>query len=261
MNLATLEDFDTIGVDEIEASRRALGATPPEFAEHLGWSTRKYQRVLEGARDADGYVDRDVALAVRGLAHVLLGTDDEEPAGTVTDTDLTALDHKHASAFFGGRTYPQILQNRLNEAGEWTAQVTPHLLRLVADRAVRRKLITYGEAATTLEERGLTKRVWPRTLYGMPLGAICYCLMTLGRETKMRIPLLSVIVVKASGEPGPGLDPVIQDFIKQYETKERAKEKLTFLKRNRETMLQELQQEVFDFPHWPGVLHALAAER
>ena len=34
-------------------------------------------------------------------------------------------------------------------------------------------------------KRGLTRRVWPRTLYGMPLGAICSALMTLSEEAKI----------------------------------------------------------------------------
>lgn len=254
MVLGSLEDFDTVPVEEVEACRRALGATPSEFAEQLGWSTRKYQRVLEAAREADGYVDRDVALAIRGLANVLMGND-EDGAGEAIDDPWP--DEVEEKSFLDGRTYPEILSNMLEESGEWTAQVTPHLFRLVASRAMRRKTVTYGEAATTLEERGLTRRVWPRTLYGMPLGRICYSLMKLGRKADIRIPLLSVIVIKASGEPGPGLDGVIRDFVKQYESGERAKVLLARLKTDRKALLQEMQDEVFKYKQWPGVLTAL----
>jgi len=257
MALGTPDDFDTVGADDIEACRRALHLTPPEFAEHFGWSLRKYQRVLEAAREAD-FVDRDTALAVRGLLDVLLGADDEGPATAVTDTDGLLWGNDDARTFLGGRVFPSILPDVAESSGPWTAQVTPHLLRLVAERAVRGKPITYGEAATTLEERNLTKRVWPRTLYGMPLGAICRALMTLGREADIRIPLLSAIVVKASGQPGPGIDDLIRVFVKQCETGDRRKELLTRLKRDRAALIQELQDEIFAFPHWPGVLHALS---
>ncbi len=259
MSLTTLEDFDTVPVDEIEVCRRAVGATAPEFAEQLGWSARKYQRTLEAAREADGYVDRDVALAVRGLVHVLLGDDDESATGVILENDLMPCGDGNAQSFLGGQVFPHVLQEVSESAGEWTKEVMHPLFRLIAGRALRRKLITYGEAATTLEENGLTKRVWPRTLYGMPLGAICSALLKLGQEgEKPRIPLLSVIVVRASGEPGPGLDPIIRDFIKQYETGEQARENLARLKRDRTSLVKELQEEVFDFPHWPGVLHALS---
>jgi hypothetical protein len=260
MTFMDLGDFDTVAVEEVEDCRRAVGATPSEFAEHLGWSSRKYQRVLEAAREADGYVDRDVALAVRGIAHVLLaGGERSTPA--MPNPDLMSFGENDGASFLGGRTFPNILENITKSSGVWTAQVTPHLFRLIAGRALRRKLITYGEAATTLEERKLTKRVWPRTLYGMPLGVICYSLMDLGRETNIRIPPLSAIVVKADGEPGPGFDPVIRDFVKLYETGERAREQLARIKRDRQAMIQEIQDEVFNFPHWPGVLRAFGLGR
>ncbi|MXP65640.1 hypothetical protein E0493_20020 [Roseomonas sp. M0104] len=250
------EAFDTVEAADIEAARRALQLTPPEFAEQLGWSLRKYQRTLEAAQD-DGFVVRDVALAVRGLVDVLLGADDDGPAESITDIDVTLSTNSAAKAFLGGRVFPAILPNIAANSGEWTAQVTPHLLRLVAARAMRGKPITYGAAATTLEERGLTKRVWPRTLYGMPLGAICDAMMLLSREGGMRIPLLSAIVVKASGQPGTGIDGMIKKFIKQHEESGRAKELLVRLRRDREALIQELQGEVCTFPHWPGVVRAL----
>ena len=73
--LDNVEAFDTVEADDIEACRRVLGYTPAEFAEQLGWSLRRYQRALEAARE-DTFAERDVALAVRGLVDVLLGTED-----------------------------------------------------------------------------------------------------------------------------------------------------------------------------------------
>jgi hypothetical protein len=249
VRLLTLENpdaFDTVEADDLEACRRVMSLTPPEFAEQLGWSPRKYQRVLEAARE-DGFVDRDNALAVRGLLSVLLGSDDEGTTAGLSESDAILWESPEAKAFLGGRTYPMILPKISEDAGPWTAQVTPHLFRLV----------TNGEAATTLEERNLTKRVWPRTLYGMPLGAICNSLMLLGEKAGFRIPLLSVIVVKASGQPGAGVDGMIRKFVRQHESMDQAREILIRLKRDRDSLVGELQQEVFEFQDWPGVIRAL----
>lgn len=256
LTLENLDAFDTVEADDLEACRRAISLTPPEFAEQLGWSPRKYQRVLEAARE-DGFVDRDTALAVRGLLSVLLEPDDENPSAGLSEPDAILWEGPEAKAFLSGRTYPMILPKISKDAGPWTAQVTPHLFRLVASRAMREKTITYGEAATTLEERNLTKRVWPRTLYGMPLGAICNSLMLLSEEAGFRIPLLSVIVVKASGLPGAGVDGMIRKFVRQHESKDQARELLTRLKRDRDSLVGELQDEVFKFQDWPGVIRAL----
>ena len=251
--------FDTVEADDIEACRRAFGFTPTEFAEQLGWSPRKYQRCLEAARE-DRFAERDVALAVRGLLDVLLGTDDHEVKSVHFAAGAPHQDARDAMAFGGGRIFADFLPKILADCGPWTADVTPHLLRLAAERATKGKRITYGEAATTLEEAGLTHRVWPRTLYGMPLGAICDVMMMLGRETKTRVPLLSTIVVRASGQPGPGVDPMIRKFVQQHAEGEQAKELLTRLKRDRDGLIAELQQEVFAFLHWPGVLRALGLQ-
>lgn len=255
MALTDPDDFDAVTPADVEACRRGLSLTPPEFAEYLGWSARKYQRVLEAARE-DAFVSRDTALAVRGLAHVLLGSDGESTASP-SDVGLNLLNEGTAKLFLGGKVFPHILPSIARESGEWTAEVTPHLLRLIAERAVRGKLIKYGEAATTLEERKLTKRVWPRTLYGMPLGAICNALMALGHEGRIRIPLLSVIVVRADGEPGEGLDGMIKKYVRQYETREAAEDVLARIRRDRAALIKEMQDEVFSFGNWPGVLRAL----
>jgi len=260
LTLASPDAFDTVEADDIEACRRAFGFSPSEFAEQLGWSVRKYQRTLEAARE-DRFAERDVALAVRGLVDLLIGSSSEGESNSVTESWTTPIAGPDSRALFGKRVVPDIMSNILDECGEWTAGVTPHLLRLVAGRAVRRKLITYGEAATTLEEAHLASRVWPRTLYGMPLGAMCNATMALSRKTGVRIPLLSTIVVKGSGQPGSGVDGMIRKFVKQQETEDRAKEMLARLKRDRDGLIGELQREVFDFGHWPGVIWALGLQQ
>lgn len=259
LTLQTPGAFDTVTTDDIEQCRRDLGLTPLEFAEHLGWSLRKYQRTLEAARE-DGFIGRDTALAARGLVHVLLGADEDAPRTRMGDEHLMPVDDLGATSILEGRTFPSILCKIREGSGKWTAEVTPHLFRLVAKRANNHKLITYGEAATTLEDKGLTKRVWPRTLYSMPLGAICNAVMILGRDTNMRIPLLSAIVVSAGGEPGPGLDGMIKRFVIQHETAPRAAEIIARIKRDRSAVVKELQAEVFAFPDWLGVLTALGLE-
>lgn len=214
---------------------------------------------MEAARE-DTFAERDVALAVRGLVDVLLGTED---SALVVDAEVgSPLPTKREDVtFFSARIFPDILTNVGEGSGPWTASVTPHLLRLVAERATKSKRITYGEAATTLEAAGLATRAWPRTLYGMPLGAICNALLILGQQAGVRIPLLSTIVVKASGQPGEGINGMIRDFVKQYEESDQAKELLIRLKRDREGLIAELQQEVFAFQHWAGVLRALGLQK
>lgn len=252
--LDSADAFDTVDVNDIESCRRALGMMPVEFAEHLGWAQRKYQRVLESVRE-DGFADRDVALAVRGLMDVLLGPDEAEATALTIVSALPA--DANDGSFFDGRSFSHILSDTLKECPGWTAQVTPHLLELIANRAGQGKRITYGQAAVTLEENEKTRRVWPRTLYGMPLSVICKILISLGQETGVRIPLLSAIVVRGSGEPGQGLDGMIRQFVRQYENGEQARDLMVRLRRDRKGLVQQFQQEVFEFSHWSGVLRAL----
>jgi hypothetical protein len=259
MNLATPESFDTVTAEDIEQCRRDLGLTPLEFAEYLGWSVRKYQRSLESARE-DGFAARDTSLAIRGLVHVLLGADENALTAGLADEAPAGWEDTNKPDFLNGRTFPSIIRDIQNECGEWTSNVLPHLFKLVADRAKRKKFITYGEAATILEDRGKTHRVWPRTLYGLPLGAMCNAVLSLGHEADMRIPLLSSIVISAGGEPGPGLDVMIKRFVKQYETASTAAEIVTRIKRDRAALMKEIQAEVFAFDNWPGVLTALCIE-
>jgi len=252
------DDFATVEAGDIEAARQALGLTPSAFAAHLGWSARKYARVLGGA--ADGFVDRDFALAARGLLGLLAGATGSS-VGSILDVGFPQWTSDSARTFARGRTYPDVIQRVSDEAGPWTAEVLPPLFRLVARTAARKETITYGEAATTLEENRLAKRVWPRTLYGMPLGGICNAAMALSVRTRIRVPLLSAIVVTANGVPGDGINGMVQKFIKQHETGPDQKRLLTRLKKDRGGLVEELQQEVFDFRDWPGVLRALEIER
>ena len=60
-----LDDFDDLDAETIEDARKEIGLTTVGFADALGWSKRKYQRVLEAAID-DGAVPRTSAsLAIR----------------------------------------------------------------------------------------------------------------------------------------------------------------------------------------------------
>lgn len=252
-DIRDLDDFDFVTPEQIEMSRKSLAMTVSDFAESLGWSKRKYNRSLENAKEC-GFVDRDWALAVRGMLTVLEAAAPDNSVKSLTqDFDDVADD------FAQGQVHFDILDTALQSSGEWTAQVTPHLLKLVAARAMQGKAITYGEAANTLEESGMTKRVWPRTLYGMPLGLICEAVLELSERTGERIPLLSVIVVKADGEPGEGIDGLIRRFINTNEPKRSRESRLIRLKRNRQKLVEEMQQEVFAYPHWPGVIRALIA--
>lgn len=50
-------------------------------------------------------------------------------------------------AFLDGRTFETILKDHCNAEGGWTAEVAPHLLRLLAERvALGAGTISYGEA-------------------------------------------------------------------------------------------------------------------
>ena len=108
LRLLTLENpdaFDTVEADDLEACRRALSLAPPEFAEQLGWSPRKYQRVLEAARE-DGFVD-ETPLAVGGLLSVLLGTDDEGSTAGLSEPEAVLWEGPEAKAFLWGGAYTQ----------------------------------------------------------------------------------------------------------------------------------------------------------
>ncbi|UWQ20114.1 hypothetical protein [Jannaschia sp. W003] len=246
MRLSSPEAFDDVPPEAVEQARQLLGLTPSEMAGHLDWSARKYARVLEAARER-GAVERDVALAVRGLLEAL------------KDSDLVAPPRlEDDGSFLGGRSFTEIFENRRKEAGGWSADVAPHLLWLLAERATSGAgPISYGEAATMLEDRKLTHRVWPRTAYGSPLGLICWSLLDLGKATGERIPLLSVIVTRSGGDPSDGIDGLIELFLKQNTSKPERKEQLARLRKDRSALVQEMQAEVFRFPHWPGVVRAL----
>jgi hypothetical protein len=50
---------------------------------------------------------------------------------------------------------------------------------------------------------------------------------------------------------------MIRNFVRQHENKDQARELLTRLKRDRDSLVGELQDEVFKFQDWPGVIRAL----
>lgn len=244
-SLTHVDQFDDLTADDIEEARQSLSLTPLEMAAALDWSARKYSRALDAAREAEA-VSRDFALAVRGIIEVS-GEHSGKPQDLVDD-----------GRFLNGRTFETILKDHSNTEEGWSAEVAPHLLRLLAERvALGGGTISYGEAATTLEERGLTHRVWPRTAYGRPLGLICKALLDLGAETGERIPLISVIVTKAGGDPSDGIDGLVKSYLKHHEPKPRRKEKIAMLKQDRRALIQELQREVLQYRHWPGVVRAL----
>lgn len=243
--LSSIEDFDEISAEDIEEARQSLLLTPLEMAEALDWSPRKYSRVLDAAREA-GAVNRDVALAVRGVMEV---------RGDCKSSPQIDQDDR---SFLGGKSFEEIFKRHRHEAGGWTAEVAPDLLRLLVERVlVNGSTITYGEVATTLEERSLTHRVWPRTAYGSPLGLICEALLELSEQTNNRIPLISVIVTRAGGDPSYGIDGLVKSYFKLHEPKAVRKEQVARLKRDRSSLMKDLQREVFDYPHWPGVVRAL----
>ena len=243
--LTHIEQFDHVTADDIEDARQSLSLTPSEMAAALDWSARKYSRTLDGAREAEA-VSRDFALAVRGIIDV-----SDERIGKQKD-------FVDDGAFLEGRTFESILQDQCDAEGGWSAEVAPHLLRLLAERVtLGAGTISYGEAATTLEERGLTHRVWPRTAYGRPLGLICKVLLDLGAETGERIPLISVIVTKAGGDPSDGIDGLLKTYLRRHEPKLRRKEKIAKLRQDRSAQIHELQQEALHYRHWPGVVRAL----
>jgi len=251
-----IADCDHVAADEIEECRKQLGCTPAELADHLGWSTRKYQRVIDAAKE-EGDTPRDVVLSLFGLSKLLntsaVGkTDRKAPAGG-------------KSLFFGkGADYTDVIDkecaDQLNQGHKWTAEVTPHILRELAICAQQSLRITYNDLAEKLETAKATKRVWPRTAYGRPLGSVCTILTELGRITRKRIPLLSVIVVKQDGRPGEGFDDMTKAFFSLHEA-DQYRALMARMRSEREGMIAELQKEVFDFPHWEEVLRVLGLNR
>lgn len=248
-----LDDCDDVTADDIEACRKQLGFTPAEFAEHLGWSTRKYQRAVEAARE-DGTAPRDVVLSLFGLTKLV------DKASRRSGSNALPKAANGKKFFEHGVDYTRVLDGvcveQRDEGHEWTADVTPHVLREVAVCASQAVRITYNDLAEKLEAKGHTHRVWPRTAYGRPLGGVCTTLTELGRITGKRIPLLSVIVVKQDGSPGEGFDGLTKEFFKVHESN-RYREMAARMRNEREVMVAELQREVLQFPHWEEVLRAL----
>lgn len=238
LTLDNLDLFDEVSEDDVESVRKALSLTPLEMAAALNWSSRKYSRVLEAARES-GTVDRDFALALRGLLHVC---HDHRQSAAPTQDDGSFLD---------GKSFEGIFQHLQQSAGGWSSEVAPHLLRLLAERAANKSAISYGEAATVLEDRKMTHKVWPRTAYGRPLGLICEALHELEKQTGKRIPPISVIVTKAGGDPSEGIDWHVKKYLKLHG------ESTKKLKEDRSTLMQNLHEEVFEYPNWPGVVRAL----
>lgn len=245
IEVATIEDCDQVTSEVVENTRRALGMSSLEFSETLGWSQRKYQRTLDAASE-DGLVPRDVALAVRGILSILSSDGLQEP---------TELQSPGAPSSPVGDEVPEIFQELADSPGSWTERIAPHIMRVLSDRASRGALITYGELAETLEDAGLTKRVWPRTAYAHPLGLVCSVCIELGKIRDQRIPLLTAIVVRSAGEPGVGFDGMVRHFLKKQE-KGAYQDAWKRFKANRTAEIAVLQQEVFDFPYWSEVLKA-----
>ena len=246
-----ITDCDHVAADEIEECRKQLGCTPAELADHLGWSTRKYQRVVEAAKE-DGDTPRDVVLSLFGLSKLL-------NTSAVGQTDRKAP-ASSKSLFFGkGADYTEVIDkectDQLNQGHKWTAEITPPILRELAIRASQGLRITYNDLAEKLESAG-SKRVWPRTAYGRPLGSVCKVINELSRTAKKRIPLLSVIVVKQDGGPGEGFDDMTKEFFSLHEANQ-YRELMARMRSERNVMVTQLQQEVFEFPHWEEVVRVL----
>jgi hypothetical protein len=246
-SVRTVDDCDFITADDIEAWRKELGPTPGELAEQLGWSTRKYQRLIEAARE-EGAAPRDVVLSLLGLAslsHITPQSKGTTPPGP---------------KFFAGKRYPELVNEicayQRDQGHKWTADVTPHVLRETALSARQSKRVTYNDLAERLEVKGATHRVWPRTAYGRPLGSVCTIVTELGRRAQKRVPLLSVIVVKQDGSPGEGFDGMTKEFFKVHEAS-RYRELRARMRNERELVIAELQREVMQFNYWDEVIQTL----
>ncbi len=247
--LSSLQECDDVSADDIEDCRKALGCTPADMAERLGWSMRKYLRTIETVRE-DEFAPRDVVLSLIGLLKI--------SANEYASNALKRRPTKHS--FFDKEDHSAIVR-RVRDAErsknhEWTAEVTPHVLREVAHRAAKGLRVTYNDLAEKLEIDGHTKRVWPRTAYGRPLGSVCSIITELGRITNRRIPLLSVIVVKQDGSPGMGFDGMTKDFFRVHEP-EKYRTLLARMRADRDRMVSELQDEVLSYPHWDEVVETL----
>ena len=235
--LKMLDDFDDLDAKAVEDVRKAIGMTTVSFAEALGWSTRKYQRVLEAATD-DGAVSRDVALAVYGLAY-FLSIESKSDSDTV---ELRDVDHP-----------PRFFSDIAGTEDSWTVNIAPYLMQGLVQRAQAGQTTTYGSEAERLEEAGKTKRMWPRTVYGHPLGLICEACIRIGSIKGKPVPLLTAIVVAQSGEPGTGFDAMVQRHYK-HRFGPGYKEMWRDYKKNRVQTVIQIQNEVFSFPYWDRVM-------
>lgn len=252
--ICSLEDCDKVTVEDLEAGRKVLGLTPVEIAERLVWSVRKYQRMLDAVRE-DGFAPRDVVLSFVGMFHI---------DGGIKANDSSMVLGEVSSKLFRKSDYSYLLlsecERQREEGHEWTADVTPHVLRILALQAQRGLRITYNDLAEWLESEGVTGRVWPRTPYGRPLGAVCRVITELGRLTSTRIPLLSVIVVRQNGLPGQGFDEMTKEFFKIHEP-EKARSLNLQMRNDRNSLINVLQKEVLAFRHWAEVSAVLGLNK
>ena len=233
--LKKLDDFDELDAKAIEKVREEIGMTTVGFADALGWPKRKYQRVLEGAKE-DGAVSRDVALAVYGLTR-FLGSEAKSESLEFRDVEEP----------------PRFFADLAGTEDTWTVKVAPYLMQGLVQRAKSGQTTTYGAEAERLEAAGRTGRMWPRTVYGHPLGLICEACIHIGSIKKTSVPLLTAIVVAQSGEPGSGFDGMVQRHYKHRFGAD-YREMWRDYKANRSQTIIQIQSEVFDFPYWDQVL-------
>jgi hypothetical protein len=235
LDVMDLNDFDGVTKQVVENTRKALGVTSSEIADQLGWAHRKYQRLLEAAEE-DGAINRDMALAIYGLARLKLS----KKAVSTGFSQSVVLE-----------TVPIIFSHLAGNEDSWRVKVAPYLMRNLIELAKKGSTTTYGAEAERLEDAGRTDRVWPRTVYGHPLGLICDVCMSLSQVEGRRVPLLSSIVVAKSGLPGPGIDGMVQRFLRTHD--DNHKDSWREFRSDRAAGIASLQQEVFNFRHWDEV--------
>lgn len=138
---------------------------------------------------------------------------------------------------------PQALQG-----DRWTEKATRHSFPILVAAAERGSTMTYSELDREIVERGLEHHVM-FVQYGRVAGAIGDALKALSKQWQLVIPPLNAILVsQADGLPGGGFTPYLKGY---YGIIHRGRQYTHAQKR---AIVEEIQGDVFAFPHWARVL-------
>ena len=117
---------------------------------------------------------------------------------------------------------------------------TPILLSLLVDSSLETATITYGEFADILK-----KKMGIDSLYSTATGVPAGHMMSLIWDIDPEAPPLNVLLVRTTGEPGPGADWHLEQWSgRKYGQMN---------KMNKKALLADAMRAVWAYPHWESL--------